>query len=80
MPNTSSNWVALLVLECLAVIFWLSAWAALASAMSAYAYVASFDDTYDDFKRDLSKRLTESTFEAAGALSYCVLALSIIEL
>ena len=40
------NWIALLVLECLAVVFWLSTWAVLAAA---YAIVAAYDCYYSTY-------------------------------
>ena len=75
------NWIALLVLECFNVLWWLIVWALLATGLAAAAYIES---TYDDgyyysAKRDLTKRyVSAGTYSAAGYLVYVTLAIGII--
>jgi len=70
------NWIAFLVLECVAVIFWLVVWAIFAAAL-AVVYFVSTDYYYA--KRSLDKRLTNGEFDAYNAITYAVLALGLIE-
>ncbi|KAK3721976.1 hypothetical protein LTR37_002792 [Vermiconidia calcicola] len=80
------NWIALLVLECVAVIFWLCVWALFATSLAA---LALYDTYYNDYayggyysyiKRDsLAKRYDYNTAVAAGALVYTTLAISVIQ-
>jgi len=77
--NAIYNWIALLVLECLAVVFWLVQWALLAAGI---AFVTWYNTNYTTvyYKRDLAKRyISESTAEAAGDLLYVSLAFGLIE-
>jgi uncharacterized membrane protein len=66
------NWIALLVLECILVIFWLVVWALIAALAAYVAY-------YNSLKRDLSKRYTYAEAEAYGAIFYALLAFGLIE-
>ena len=76
------NWIALLILECFAIIFWLSIWAVLATAIAlvALAYSA-YDNVYDDYyKRDIVKRYSEyaGISTAASAIFYCMFAFALV--
>ncbi|CZT24042.1 uncharacterized protein RCC_09759 [Ramularia collo-cygni] len=75
------NWIALLILECLALIFWLSTWAVLAALYATPTYY-SYDSYYYWYKRSLEKRITVSdytgtfisalTFSVINFILYCI--------
>lgn len=72
------NWIALLVLECFCVLWWLVVWALIAAALSIVVY---YDNTYGDYysyKRSLVKRIDVGTYNAAAILVYVTLALGLI--
>jgi hypothetical protein len=80
--NTSLfNWVAILVLECFNVLWWLIVWALLATGLAAAAYIENtYVNNYNDYYHysRLAKRYTSGTWEAAGYLVYVTLAVGII--
>lgn len=75
----SYNWIALLVLEVLAVIFWLATWAALAALFALLAYVGSSYDYYYA-KRDLVARDAYSYGLAYAGCLLAAIALAVIQL
>lgn len=78
----SYNWVALLVLEVLAVIFWLAAWAALGALFAALAYIGSYYDStyYYNVKRSLEARDAYSYGYGYAGCLLAAIALGVINL
>lgn len=79
----SYNWVALLVLEVFATIFWLAAWAALGALFAALAYIGSVYSDYDYYyavKRGLEARSAYSYGLGYAGCLIAAIALSVINL
>lgn len=73
------------MLECLAVIFWLSTWAVLAALYADLVAAASYDDYYYsyyyyDVKRSLSSRDIVGLSEAYTGVLIAAMTFSIINL
>ena len=64
------------------MIWWLTAWALLATELAVVAYVESYNNNYNDVynsaKRSLVKRIDNGTISAAVILVYVTLALALI--
>jgi hypothetical protein len=62
------------MLECLALIFWLSTWATLAALYAASAYIYSNSYVYYWYKRSLEKRITDTDYTGTfiSALTFSV--------
>lgn len=81
----SYNWIALLVLEVLAVIFWLATWAVLGALYAALALIGSTYDSYDYYyyyrvKRSLEARDVYSYGLAYAGCLIAAIALAVINL
>ena len=75
------NWIALLVLEVLAVVFWLATWAVLGALFAALAYIGSYyDDYYSYYKRDLETRDAYSYGLGYAGCLIAAIALAVINL
>lgn len=71
----SYNWIALLVLEVLAVIFWLAAWAVLAALFAILAYVGSTYDSYYGYGYKIKRSLeTRDAYSYGLGYAGCLLA------
>lgn len=76
----SYNWIALLVLEVLAVIFWLAVWAVLGALFALLAYVGSTYDGYYYVKRGLETRDVYSYGLGYAGCLIAAIALAVIQL
>lgn len=80
----SYNWVALLILEILATIFWLAAWAIMGALFAALAYLGStyYDDDYYYYrvKRSLEARSAYSYGLGFAGCLIAAIALAVINL
>lgn len=78
----SYNWIALLVLEVVAVIFWLATWAVLGALFAALAYIGSYYNSsyYYRVKRSLEVRDAYSYGYGYVGCSIAAMALAVIQL